>query len=314
MKKSDDKKRKVLKLVITSALLSIMTVQGVKLVKGRTEAYRILDEHNNSNSNHQEHIVAHRGFSGLEPDNSYESVLLALESDCVDMIEIDVRKTMDNQIIIHHDTTINFNDSLFSIEEINLDEIDEKTLIRRYPFFDIEGYLYNDFIFQFERFLEKDAEDKEVIRFDNFIKWYSFEKPLIVDVKVGDISFDYMIKLNNILKDKKDKVFIQSENYEFISKMMELFPDYRYFYIINSVDDLSNMNSQFAGYTVRSNLLSKVQIDQDKMYLIYTINSSKKYVKLLSNKKYNEDMYIITDNPDYICALSDQKKKRMRSI
>ena len=317
MKKSDNKniKRKVIKLAVATTLISLLTVRGVKLVKGKQEATRILNTHNNSdNATHTENVVAHRGFSALEPDNSYESVLLALNTDCVDMIEIDVRKTLDNQIILHHDQYINFDDSELLIEETNLDEIDTKTLNRRYPFFGIEGYLYDDSLFQFERYLSRDAEDKEVIKFSDFVKWYSFDKPLIVDVKANEANNDYMVMLNHILHNKKDKIYIQSDNYDFISKMMELYPDYRYFFIVNSMDDLSNMNDDFTGFTVRNNMLSKIRIDQDKMYLIYTINSSKKYLKLLGNRKYNENMYIITDNPDYICALSEQKKKKIRVL
>jgi glycerophosphoryl diester phosphodiesterase len=309
--KSDSKKikKRIIKLAVASTLVSIVTINGIKLVKGSNEATKILEMHNNSNSTHSENIVAHRGFSALEPDNSYESVLLALDTDCVDMIEIDVRKTLDNQIILHHDTTINFDNSLLNIEDINLDEVDTNTLKRRYPFFKIEGYLYDDSLFQLQRFLKKDAEDKEIIKFDDFIEWYSFDKPLIVDIKAEEVSLSFMARLNDILKDKKDKIYLQSNYYEFISKMMDLYPDYKYFFIVNSMDDLANMDDDFTGFTVKKDMLSKIEIDKDKMYLIYTVNSSKSYLKLISNKKYKENMYIITDNPDYICALSDEKKK-----
>ena len=46
------------------------------------------------------------------------------------------------------------------------------------------------------------------------------------------------------------------------------------------------------------------------MYFIYTINSSKTYLDLINQKNYQSNFYIITDNPDYICALNDSKKLR----
>jgi len=50
-------------------------------------------------------IIAHKGVSGLAPENTMAAFALALEMD-VDMIELDVRHTKDEEIIVFHDQTL----------------------------------------------------------------------------------------------------------------------------------------------------------------------------------------------------------------
>ncbi|MEQ8473960.1 MAG: glycerophosphodiester phosphodiesterase family protein [Marinoscillum sp.] len=50
-------------------------------------------------------IIAHKGASGIAPENTMASFKLALEMG-VDMIELDVRNTHDEQIIVFHDQTL----------------------------------------------------------------------------------------------------------------------------------------------------------------------------------------------------------------
>ncbi len=50
-------------------------------------------------------IIAHKGASGLAPENTMAAFALALEMD-VDMIELDVRHTKDEEIIVFHDQTL----------------------------------------------------------------------------------------------------------------------------------------------------------------------------------------------------------------
>jgi len=50
-------------------------------------------------------IIAHRGASGLAPENTLAAVHKALESRA-DMIEIDIRQTRDNVLVLMHDDTI----------------------------------------------------------------------------------------------------------------------------------------------------------------------------------------------------------------
>ncbi|MDF5690177.1 glycerophosphodiester phosphodiesterase [Aquirufa aurantiipilula] len=57
-------------------------------------------------SQHQLRISAHRGNSGLAPENTLATFQKTLEMG-VDFIEIDVRTSKDNQLVILHDGTLN---------------------------------------------------------------------------------------------------------------------------------------------------------------------------------------------------------------
>src|SRR3989338_11409650 len=50
-------------------------------------------------------IIGHRGASSLEPENTIRSFKKAEELG-VDMIEMDLRLTLDNQIVISHDDNL----------------------------------------------------------------------------------------------------------------------------------------------------------------------------------------------------------------
>ena len=51
-------------------------------------------------------IIAHRGASSYEIENSLESFEKAIELEA-DMIEFDVQKTLDNELIVYHDLKLN---------------------------------------------------------------------------------------------------------------------------------------------------------------------------------------------------------------
>jgi len=51
-------------------------------------------------------VIAHKGASGLAPENTLAAIQLALDMG-VDMIELDVRNTHDEEIVVIHDATVN---------------------------------------------------------------------------------------------------------------------------------------------------------------------------------------------------------------
>ncbi len=48
-------------------------------------------------------LYAHRGLSGLAPQNTMSAIKLAMEDDRIDGIEIDVQQTLDGKIVVFHD-------------------------------------------------------------------------------------------------------------------------------------------------------------------------------------------------------------------
>ena len=304
-----NKVKKIKNLVITSFALFLLTDYSYKLIKGEKKANAIVDNHLYS-KNHIERVVAHRGFSGMYPENSLESINEALKLECVDMIEIDIRFTKNNIFVIHHDSFISFEELEIKIEDLELDELDEELIINNYPLYNLNNMLYDDTLFLFKRFLKSINEEGELIKLKKVLNNYNFEKPLLLDVKTDNVNTNMIESLNNLIKNYKDKVFIQSDYFPFLDNMIKLYPDYKYLYIVKSDESLKHNNSNFYGYTVKYSMLDKMKIDNSKIYLVYTINSNQKYTNLLNSRNYNNDMYVITDNPDYICALGSNKKLR----
>ncbi|MEN6511122.1 MAG: glycerophosphodiester phosphodiesterase family protein [Chloroherpetonaceae bacterium] len=68
-------------------------------------------------------VVAHRGASGLSPENTISACIEALKYD-IKIIEVDVRLTKDNEIVVFHDELLARIANLDkSIEELTTDEI-----------------------------------------------------------------------------------------------------------------------------------------------------------------------------------------------
>ena len=302
-----NKIKKVKNIIITSFTLFFLLDNSYKLIKGDKASNKVLKEHQ-IDTLHSENIVAHRGFSGLYQENSLESINEALKHECVDMIEIDIQYTKNKKFILHHDDFINIDDVLINIEDLTLDEI-EDLIIKCYHTNNIEDLLYSDTLFLYKRSLNNLNNEKKLIQLSTVLKNYTFEKPLILDIKTNLVDFEMIKELNKLISLYKDNIFIQSDYFPFLNNMIKLYPDYKYLYIIKSNSSLKDKNNNFYGYTIKYSLLDNIEIEDDKLYLIYTINSSKKYLNLLNNKNYKSNMYIITDHPDYICSLSEDKKR-----
>ena len=82
-------------------------------------------------------VVAHRGCWRNAPENSILAVKTAIEAG-IDIVEIDVKKTTDNQLIVMHDQTLNrTTNGKGKVSEVTMDYI--KTLTLKSP---IGGYTH----------------------------------------------------------------------------------------------------------------------------------------------------------------------------
>ena len=276
-----------------------------RLIKGNKEALKVVSNHQNSN-NHEENIVAHRGFSGIYPDNSYLAISKALELPCVDMIEIDVRLTSDKTIVLHHDKNTSINDLIVSISKVDLTDIEDDLAINDFNLYNLGDINTEDSIFLFSRYLSKSKYQSYLIRLKNILFLFKDSKTLIIDIKTNKVDYQFIEELNKLLIDYQGNIYIQSNCYEFLIYMQEKYSSYKYLFIVNSKNDIKKMSSNFDGFTINYKLLGDIIVDDDKLYFIYTINSKEKYLNVINNENYHENMYIITDNPDYICGLHDK--------
>lgn len=291
---------------LTIGVLTILFLgNSFRLIKGNKEALKVVSNHQNSN-NHEENIVAHRGFSGIYPDNSYLAISKALELPCVDMIEIDVRLTSDKTIVLHHDKNTSINDLIVSISKVDLTDIEDDLAINDFNLYNLGDINTKDSIFLFSRYLSKSKYQSYLIRLKNILFLFKDSKTLIIDIKTNKVDYQFIEELNKLLMDYQGNIYIQSNCYEFLIYMQEKYPSYKYLFIVNSKNDITKMSSNFDGFTINYKLLDDIIVDDDKLYFIYTINSKEKYLNVINNENYHENMYIITDNPDYICGLHDK--------
>ena len=55
---------------------------------------------------HRPYVIAHRGVSGKAPENTLAAFSRACETPGIDMIELDVRLSKDDQVLVLHDRTV----------------------------------------------------------------------------------------------------------------------------------------------------------------------------------------------------------------
>lgn len=303
-----DKTKRKIKNITICTLAFLVLNKGIKLVKNRNIALEVMSNHENITT-HASNLVAHRGFSGMYPDNSYSSINKAINMPCVNLIEIDVRLTNDNTLVLHHDASFSIDDLIVSIASLNLSDIEEDLVINDFNLYNLSDLTSNDLLFLYKRYLNKNKNVNYLIRLKNLIPFYmeSTDKNLIIDIKTSNKDITLMEELDKILSGYKNRIYLQTDSYDFLIEMKNKYPDYKYLYIINSKKDLDKMNIDITGFTIKYSLFNKIKLDEDKMYFVYTINSSEKYFNLINSKNYNNNIYIITDNPDYICGLEKTK-------
>ena len=293
-------KRKIKNIIISAFTTVFLINYSYKLIKEKKHIDGIIDTH----LTHCENIVAHRGFSGVYRENSLDSIVKALTLPCVDMVEFDIRYSKNGKILLYHDSYINMNEFSKKIEDINLE--DDVNIYGNHML-DIREFFGSDTLFLINRYLIKKS-DNHLYQLEDVLKVYDYSKKLIIDVKSDVINISFMDYLATILEEYIDNIFIQSDNYSFLKIMQERYPEYRYLYIIKSLKSYQKDIECFDGYTVNYNILDKIDISSDKLYFIYTINSSKDFTSLINLNNYRDDMFIISDHPDYICSLSYNKK------
>ncbi len=178
--------------------------------------------------------IAHRGLSYMAPENSLKAVDLAIEAG-VDVVELDIYLTTDNEIVVIHDgTTTRTFDRTLIVEESTLAELRE--LVMTDPFEFEETMIIPTLKEYFERISEEDT----IL----FIEIKS-SKPEIVD----------QLKLLIDEYDVADKIVIITFNANQIVKMKEVLPNISNGYLSTALLNATNLES-----SIRASLNAAVPI------------------------------------------------------
>lgn len=309
------------KIILYGGLATTLLV-GLKLYDENKHYYKYIKEieKHQTEENHSSNVVAHRGFSSLFVENSLEGVKYAFESCCVDEVEIDIRLTEDNELVLFHNKYINFNCE-------GSGKIEDKTLK------ELEEYHYSNCNYIV---VDNESPDKKLIEERNCSNLYvttdittldeildlDADKTLIIDVKINKNVDDIVKELGNILSNYNGniKFRIQSSNKEFLEKMKQKYPNFLYQIVISTKKDLSYIESDYDAlvikdYLVTNNVIEKC-LENDKSIYVWTINTYDEYTNIRDRIGDNiEKITIISDNPDVMCYLnncSDEKIKKLK--
>lgn len=297
--------------IISTTVLSLLTYNKINFKNN-------VNDHVLCGENHYGTIISHRGFSSKEIDNSLKSITEGFKSECSDGVEIDIRYTLDGEIVLSHDNKIEGK----SINNQNSYDILKyknkcKSIYNLLAFKNL--LLQKDGLLNFERFNEKKDKEENFIKLNDVLNNYNNKKYLILDIKFSkENENEFIEKINNLLNDyDKSKIIIQSNNFSKLNKMKKKFNQYKYQILISNLKDLKKNEKNYDMLGIKENLITKDLVSnlthKNKEIFIWTVSSNATYNSL--KKELGEDIYninIITDCPDEICYLNNENilKKR----
>lgn len=265
---------------------------------------------------HDGNVIAHRGFSSLKVENSFNSVKTGFECDCCDGVEIDVRLTKDEELVLSHDSSI---PNIGKIGDKTLDELQKA----KYKSNNIsklsllkEVVLGRDGELIYDRYMYERSESEYITTLYDVLNNIDSKKTLLVDIKFSsNDNSNFMNKVNEIFVNYKGHfdIILQANEYDELLKMKERYPDYKYQLIIKKESELEYLNSEFEMFCIRKNLITKDivegELEKGRKICVWTINSCNEYEELKDELEERiNDIFIITDYPDEICYLNNKKK------
>ena len=255
-------------------------------------------------------IIAHRGFSSLEVENTSEAIVLASSKSYVDAIEVDARITKDGKIVISHSK--NLYNGFLKITPISSLTFEEATG-STYTF-----YKFNapDLLLTKENILIKNRQFKlngrkyNVIGLPEGISCCK-DKILLIDLKFENNIPEFTEEVKRELEgmDTSNLMF-QSLDIEGI-KYFQAHTGYNCQILIDSKEDFVHMKD-FQNIGLRYNLVTydlvHSLLSQGKNVSIWTINSMTILDDLIDElgDHYNDVSYI-TSCPDIIVVALKEK-------
>lgn len=305
---------KIKKMVFCAGLTG--TIFYSLLMPERIKFENDVNNHHENECIHNGNIIAHRGFSSIKPENSLDSVKCAVNCDCIDGIEVDVRLTKDNELVLSHNSSIS---GIGSIKNKTLNELREnsckvsslsKITLMKSCILGKDGKLVYD------RYMNSKNDEYDITTLNDILDIDS-NKTLVVDIKFSkDDNTNFMDKINEIFSCYNGlfNIIFQANNYDELQKMKEKYPEYEYQLIIVSGEKLKYLDSDFNMFAIRKNLITKdivkSEINKGKSISVWTVNSCYDYEQLKDELgDYINDIAIITDYPDEICYLNNKKEK-----
>lgn len=314
--------KKIRKLVFMAGFTSIGFYSLFSYKQSKYE--KDVDYHSYTSIKHDGQVVAHRGFSSLEVENSLAAVDRAFKSDCTDEVEIDVRLTKDEEIVLSHDSSIYGIGKISKkcLKELENEEYSNDTIMKYKNLKD--SLLSLDSKLNFDRYNDIKNNKENIVSLKSVLyAEKDEEKILLIDIKFQEKNNEiFMDKLNELLKDYNgnSKIVLQSLDIDSLKIMKEKYPNYEYQYILDKKEDFKYLDDDINRVAFKQKIVSKKlvkeQLNKGRIVSVWTINSYNEYEELYNRlDNYINDIIIITDYPDEICYLrNDFDEKKLKKI
>ena len=157
-------------------------------------------------------IIAHRGESFDAPENTMQSIQLAWDRNC-QLVEIDIRKTKDNQIVIIHDkTTYRTAKKLFSIKRNSLEVLKKLNV----------GY-----------FKHSSSQFNAIPALKEVLESVPKDCKLVIEIKSNSKILSHLKKLLEESNFSEDQIHIIAFNFKTLAKAKRLMPQYKMLWLLN---------------------------------------------------------------------------------
>ncbi len=302
---------KLKKLVIYSSIAILLNSHLVLINNDKEET---IDNHSISTHYDDINFIAHRGLSSLYLDNTLSSVTVCNNNECIDGVEIDVRLTKDNEVVLMHDSTIEdkkvIDYTLEELKDINLKYSLSKigSSISKVDIFSANSLLIK------KRFLNKNCDDNKVCTLDDVLLNWEDDKELLVELKFDEDKESILMDLVAQKLNGRHNIVIQSFDANALLKMKEKYPQYKYQIIISKEENLDLLNLDFDGYAIKYTIVDEdliiEKLNEGKSISFWTIDSYDKFISLYEEyEEYNENISYISDVPDVLCYTYKERNK-----
>lgn len=260
-------------------------------------------------------IAAHRGYSSLEIENTMSSVTLADECPYIDYIEIDIRLTKDNELILSHDDTLLSKDKEFvNVSEQTLKDLKENEYL--YYSITLKEFLSN--IFDDEKLLDNRVSvlNKKEYNISSLkeVLFYADKKPLLLDLKFDDNREKLCEALLKELEGVDNpNIIIQSDDVPALLYLKDLAPNYKYSAIVKNEKEMEYASHIVDNLCVKKSIVTKENVEDaynnvDNIF-VWTINDPYEIDKLRNKIGPNADKVVyVTDYPDVVATYLNKTK------
>ena len=306
------KKSKITKIIVFTSAFAI-AASGITytILKKRYNDYTDRLDNQNKIVDDDFLISAHRGFSSLAVENTKEAIILANSKNYIDYIELDVRETKDNKLILCHDNDLFANGRHVRISDITYDEAIHLNLYYKHA----KGYNYwlepPEEILEIRRANDLSDYAYNLVGLDDALK-LSGDKGILLDIKFDGNIHSLCNEIIDYFKQRDtNNIIFQSLDIEGI-RYLKNHSNFNCQVLISNKEDLKcidefdrvGLNSYIFDEEVCNLLLSK-----NKKISLWTINNTKELDRVVEILGDNyKDVIYISNYPDVIIERLREKE------